>query len=40
MMDRFLKTNGVQEGARDYYGVIGILMTMDRYGTERTFAMK
>ena len=40
MMDRFLKTNGVQEGAKDYYGVIGILMTMDRYGTERTFAMK
>ena len=30
MMDRFLKSNGVTEGARDYYGVIGIIMTMDK----------
>ena len=29
MMDRFLRTNGVSEGAKDYYGVIGMLMTMD-----------
>ena len=29
MMDRFLRTNGVVEGAKDYYGVIGMLMTMD-----------
>ena len=31
MMDRFLRTNGVSEGARDYYGVIGMLMTMDQH---------
>jgi hypothetical protein len=31
LMDRFLRTNRVAEGARDYYGVIGMLMTMDRY---------
>ena len=31
LMDRFLKTNGVGEGARDYYGVIGMIMTMDTY---------
>lgn len=31
MMDRFLRTNGVSEGARDYYGVIGMVMTLD-YG--------
>ena len=30
MMDRFLKSNGVSEGAKDYYGVIGIIMTMDQ----------
>lgn len=30
LMDRFLRSNGVSEGARDYYGVIGILMTMDQ----------
>ena len=30
MMDSFLKSNGVSEGAKDYYGVIGIIMTMDR----------
>ena len=29
MMDRLLRTNGVSEGARDYYGVIGMIMTMD-----------
>ena len=29
MMDRFLKTNGIADGARDYVGVIGMLMTMD-----------
>jgi hypothetical protein len=29
MMDRFLKTNGVTEGAKDYYGVIGMIMTLD-----------
>lgn len=34
MMDRFLRTNGVSEGARDYYGVIGMLMTLDSYGKE------
>ena len=29
MMDRLLKTNGVSEGAKDYAGVIGIIITMD-----------
>ena len=29
MMDKFLKTNGVEEGAKDYYGVIGMIMTLD-----------
>lgn len=29
IMDLFLKSNGVSVGAKDYYGVIGILMTMD-----------
>ena len=29
MMDRFLRSNGVREGAKDYYGVIGMLMTLD-----------
>ncbi len=29
MMDRFLRTNGVSEGVKDYYGVIEMLMTMD-----------
>ena len=29
MMDNFLKTNGVEEGAKDYYGVIGMIMTLD-----------
>ena len=28
MMDQFLKTNGVTEGAKDYYGVIGMIMTL------------
>ena len=28
-MDRFLKSNGVSQGAGDYYGVIEMLMTMD-----------
>ena len=32
MMDRLLRTNGVSEGARDYYGVIGMIMTMDASG--------
>lgn len=32
MMDRFLRTNGISEGAKDYYGVIGMLMTMDAPG--------
>ena len=31
MMDRFLKSNGVSEGARDYYGVIGLIMTLDEH---------
>lgn len=31
VMDRFLKTNSVTEGARDYYGVIGMIITMDGY---------
>ena len=29
LMDLFLKSNGVSEGARDYQGVIGIIMTME-----------
>ena len=29
MMDRFLKSNGVAQGAGDYYGVVEMLMTMD-----------
>ena len=29
LMDKFLKTNGVAEGAKDYYGVIGMIMTLD-----------
>lgn len=29
MMDRFLKSNGVSQGAGDYYGVVEMLMTMD-----------
>ena len=33
MMDSFLKTNGVSEGAKDYYGVIGMIMTMDAQAT-------
>jgi hypothetical protein len=32
MMDLFLRSNGVGEGAKDYSGVIGILMTMDEFG--------
>ena len=32
MLDRLLRTNGVSEGARDYYGVIGMIMTMDASG--------
>ena len=28
-MDKFLKTNGVTDGAKDYYGVIGMIMTLD-----------
>ena len=31
IMDFFLKSNGISEGARDYSGVIGIIMTMDGY---------
>ena len=31
IMDRFLKSNSVTEGARDYYGVIGMIITMDGY---------
>lgn len=31
LMNLFLKSNGVSEGARDYQGVIGIIMTMDGY---------
>lgn len=29
MMDRFLKTNGVTDGAADYVGVVGMIITMD-----------
>ena len=29
MMDRFLRSNRVTEGARDYAGVIGMIMTLD-----------
>ena len=29
LMDRFLRTNGICEGAKDYYGVVEMLMTMD-----------
>ena len=32
MMDLFLKSNKVSEGARDYAGVIGIIMMMEEYG--------
>ena len=32
MMDRFLKSNGVSQGAGDYYGVIEMLMTMEGHG--------
>ena len=32
MMDRLLRTNGISEGARDYYGVVGMIMTMDSNG--------
>lgn len=31
MMDLFLRSNGVSEGARDYYGVVAIVMTMDEF---------
>ncbi|MBR5735187.1 MAG: DUF3810 domain-containing protein [Bacteroidales bacterium] len=31
MMDRFLKTNGVANGASDYVGVVGMIITMDSY---------
>ena len=30
IMDHYLKSNGVTEGAHDYYGVVGIIMTMER----------
>ena len=30
VMDAFLKSNHVSEGAQDYDGVIGMIMTMDR----------
>ncbi len=29
MMDRLLKSNGISEGAKDYAGVIGMVMTLD-----------
>ena len=29
-MDAFLKSNRVSEGAQDYAGVVGMIMTMDR----------
>ena len=32
IMDRLLRTNGISEGARDYYGVVGMIMTMDSNG--------
>ena len=40
MMDRFLKTNGVSEGAKDYYGVIGMIITFSSFSPqpERTGA--
>ena len=31
MMDSFLKSNGVSEGAEDYYGVIEMIITMDSH---------
>ena len=31
LMDLFLKSNGISEGAKDYSGVIRIIMTMDGY---------
>ena len=35
MMDLLLKSNNVSEGARDYFGVIAMIMTMDaQMGTE------
>ena len=30
MMDNLLKSNGISEGARDYYGVISFIMTLDQ----------
>ena len=30
LMDAFLKSNRVSEGAQDYAGVVGMIMTMDR----------
>ncbi|MBO7584231.1 MAG: DUF3810 domain-containing protein [Bacteroidales bacterium] len=34
MMDRFLKSNGVAQGAVDYYGVVEMLMTMDSHPSQ------
>lgn len=34
MMDRFLKSNGVAQGAGDYYGVVEMLMTMDSHPSQ------
>ena len=31
IMDLFLKSNGISEGAKDYSGVISIIMTMEEY---------
>ena len=35
MMDRFLKTNGVSEGAKDYSGVIGMVIILDSFDSSR-----
>lgn len=32
LMDLFLKSNGVSDGARNYRGVVGIIMTLDQEG--------
>ena len=37
LMDLFLKSNGISEGAKDYSGVIGIIMTMDGYFGDSPF---
>ena len=35
MMDLFLRSNRVSEGARDYFGVVGMIMTLDNWEKPR-----